>query len=61
MADSSRYAGEKRPIQTSEESLHWISFNLKKLVEQVKDTNTLLASLRNEVLTSKPDSRDPPF
>lgn len=60
MNDSSRYAGEKR-IQTSEESLHWISFNLKKLVEQVKDTNSLLASLRNELLTSKPDQKDPPF
>lgn len=31
-----------RQIQSAEESLHWISFNLKKLVEEVKHLSNLL-------------------
>lgn len=50
MSDSSRWAGEKR-IQTSEESLHWISYNLKNMVAELKRSNGLLESIRCELAT----------
>ena len=47
--NNNRYVGEKRPMQTVEESAHWISYNLKKLVEEVKSVAVGLERLRLEM------------
>jgi len=47
--NNNRYAGEKRQLQSVEESAHWISFNLKKLVEEVKNANVSLERIRLEM------------
>ena len=39
-------------IQTTEESLHWISFNLKKIVEELKGINIALRE------TPSPDKQE---
>lgn len=33
---------QNKPFQTPEESLHWISFNLKNLVKELKEINAKL-------------------
>lgn len=33
---------QKKEFQSVEESLHWISYNLKNLVKELQKTNTLL-------------------
>ena len=56
MSTSNRYAGEKKGFQTPEESLHWISYNLKKLNEEIKGVAVALERIRL-LLESKQEPR----
>lgn len=36
---------EKKELQSEKESLHWISFNLKKLTKLIEETNSVLLKM----------------
>jgi hypothetical protein len=50
-------AETKFKTQTIEESTHWISFNLKALVQEMKTVNSNLESIKN-YFADKRDSND---
>ena len=46
---------QKKPFQTTEESLHWISFNLKKLVQEVKEIKAALSPKQGSGSNEEPN------
>jgi hypothetical protein len=46
--------GAARNFQEEKESLHWISFNLKKLVEEMKNLNANLVAIKDKINVNVP-------